>query len=106
MIVVTNKIKMKPGFAEKMAPMFTRPGKLQEMKGFNKVEVLATQNLTDYDELNVNMYWDDMDSFQTWKNSDAFKEAHKGSNTGEDSPILGSEIIITKVASVLEATPK
>ncbi len=104
MIVVTNKIKMKKGFAEKMAPMFTRPGALQQMNGFVKVEVLITQNLPEHDELNVNMYWQQMDDFMQWKNSDAFKEAHKGSNaSGEESPILGSEIVISEVASVLEA---
>lgn len=103
MIIVTNRIKMKLGFAEKMAPMFTRPGALQEMKGFVKVEVLVTKNLTEYDELNVNMYWDTMEDFTAWKNSDAFKDAHKGpGNGGQDSPLLGSEIIISEIASTLE----
>lgn len=104
MYVVTNKIKTKSGFAEKMAPMFTRPGALQKMKGFIKVEVLITQNLTDHDELNVNMYWETMEDFMAWKNSDAFKEAHKGTNSSsEESPILGSEIVTYEVASSLES---
>jgi len=103
MIIVTNRIKMKLGFAEKMAPMFTKPGALQKMNGFVKVEVLITKNLTEYDELNVNMYWNTMEDFTAWKNSDAFKEAHRGSgNSGQESPILGSEIIISEVASTLE----
>lgn len=103
MIIVTNKIKTKLGFAEKMAPMFTRPGALQQMNGFVKVEVLITKNLSEYDELNVNMYWDSIEDFTNWKNSDAFREAHTGPNGGQDSPILGSEIIISEVASTLEA---
>lgn len=104
MIVVTNRIRTKVGYAEKMAPAFTRPGALQEMKGFVKVEVLITQNLSEYDELNVNMYWDNFDNFTQWKNSDSFKQAHKGSNASDqESPILGSEIIIAAVASLLEA---
>lgn len=103
MIIVTNKIKMKLGFAEKMAPMFTRPGALQQMEGFVKVEVLVTKNLTEYDELNVNMYWNTMEDFTRWKNSDAFREAHSGpGSSSEGSPILGSEIIISEVASTLE----
>lgn len=105
MIIVTNKIKMKSGFAEKMAPMFTQPGALQQMKGFVKVEVLVTKNLSDYDELNVNMYWDTLEDFQAWKASDAFKDSHKGPAGGsEHSPILGSEIIISELASTIEAT--
>lgn len=103
MIIVTNRIKMKLGFAEKMAPMFTRPGALQKMNGFIKVEVLINKNLSEYDELNVNMYWNTMEDFTEWKNSNAFKEAHKGPSNGEqDSPILESEIIISEVASTLE----
>jgi len=102
-IIVTNRIRMKSGFAAKMAPMFTRPGALQTMKGFVKVEVLMTKNLSEYDELNVNMYWNSMEDFNQWKSSDAFKEAHKGpANAVEDSPILESDIIISEVASTLE----
>ncbi|WP_042464209.1 heme oxygenase [Neobacillus dielmonensis] len=104
MVIVTNRIKTKLGFAAKMAPMFTRPGVLQEMEGFVKVEVLITKNLSEYDELNVNMYWNTMEDFTQWKNSDAFKEVHTGpTNSGQDSPILGSEIIISEVASTLES---
>lgn len=104
MIIVTNRIKMKSGFAEKMAPMFTKPGALQQMNGFVKVEVWITKNLTEHDELNVNMYWNTMEDFTHWRNSDAFKESHSRSGTsGEESPMLGSEIIISEVASTLEA---
>lgn len=103
MIIVTNKIKTKLGFAEKMAPMFTRPGDLQKMDGFVKVEVLITKNLTEYDELNVNMYWDTLEDFTRWRKSDVFKEAHRGpENSEEVSPILGSEIIISELASTLD----
>lgn len=80
------------------------------MEGFIKVEVTITQNLTEseYDELNVNMYWEDMDSFQAWRNSDAFREAHKkpepdSAEAQKESPLLGSEIVIAKVASILTA---
>ncbi len=109
MYIVTNRIKMKQGFAEKMAPNFTRPGALQEMEGFHKVEVTITQNLDEYDELNVNMYWETLENFEAWKTSDVFKQAHKrpeAEENGEkkESPMLGSELVITKIASVIEAT--
>lgn len=62
-------------------------------------------DITEYDELNVNMYWENIDSFTAWRNSDAFKSAHKRPEPGseaekKESPILGSEIITYKVASV------
>lgn len=107
MIVVTNRIKVKKGMAAAMAPRFTAPGPLDTFEGFVKVEVWQTQNLTEYDELNVNMYWEDMDSFAAWRNSDAFKSAHKrpepgaeAENENKQSPVLGSEILTYEVAAV------
>lgn len=109
MIIVTNRIKVKKGMGAKMAPGFTAPGPLDSSKGFVKVEVLLTQNLPDYDELNVNMYWETQDDFAAWRNSDAFKAAHKRPEPSSDeapkeSPILGSEIITYDLASVKEIT--
>jgi len=104
MIVVTNRMKTKLGFAEKIALDFTKPGALQATEGFVKTEVLITQNLSEYDELSINMYWENLDYFTAWKNSDAFKKAHKG--TKEDSPILGSERLTYKLVSTLEAHSK
>lgn len=108
MIIVTNRIKVKKGMGARMAPGFTAPGPLDTMEGFVKVEVLLTQNLEEYDELNVNMYWENLDSFTAWRNSDAFKQAHKRPepSPGEEpkeSPIIGSELITYEVASVKEA---
>jgi len=103
MYIVTNHMKVKKGFAEKMAPKFTQPSPLQEMKGFVKTEVAITQNLTEHDEMSVSMYWETMGDFEAWKNSDLFKEAHNKSKRPEESPLIDSEIIIQEVASVIEA---
>ncbi|WP_019243340.1 MULTISPECIES: heme oxygenase [Bacillus] len=105
MVIVTNRIRVKKGMGAVMAPNFTAPGPLDSFEGFVKVEVLLTQNLTDYDELNVNMYWENLESFTAWRNSDVFKAAHKrpepnSEEAKKESPILGSEIITYEVASV------
>ncbi|WP_148629933.1 heme oxygenase [Bacillus sp. E214] len=110
MIVVQNKIKTKPGFAEKMAGRFTSGNELDKFKGFVKVEVLLTEGLTEYDEMSVNMYWEDEESFLAWKNSDSFKKAHKRpegkpDEAKQDSPMLGSQQTTFRVASVKEAAP-
>lgn len=107
MIIVANKIKVKKGMGAVMAPGFTAPGPLDTTEGFVKVEVLLTQNLTDYDELNVNMYWENLDNFTAWRNSDAFKSAHKRPEPSSDaakkeSPIIGSELVTYEIASVKE----
>ena len=113
MVIVTNRIKTKLGFAEKMAPNFVRPSSLQQFEGFIKVEVTVTQNLTDYDELNVNMYWESLEDFAVWRNSDSFKASHKRPEPGseeekqakENSPILGNEIVIQNIVASTEAIP-
>ncbi|MGF7045897.1 heme oxygenase (staphylobilin-producing) [Paenibacillus sp. DS2015] len=109
MIIVTNRIKVKKGMGAVMAPGFTAPGPLDSTKGIVKVEVLLTQNLPDYDELNVNMYWETQEDFTTWRNSDAFKAAHKrpepsSDETPKESPIIGSEIITYDIAATKEIT--
>jgi len=99
MIIVTNRIKLKPGFAEKMAPRFTAPSPMHQLEGFHKVEVLVSEH-DEYEVMDVNMYWESYEHFEAWRNSDLFKQAHaqQGPPNGE-SPILGSEIIKYKVAA-------
>ncbi|MBK3495853.1 heme oxygenase [Viridibacillus sp. YIM B01967] len=109
MFVVTNRIKTKKGFAEKMAPNFTRPGALQSFNGFIKVEVAVCKEFEEYDEMSVNMYWETLDGFKEWRESDAFKASHKRpeAKPGEapkESPMLGSQIVIAEIVSRIEAS--
>ncbi len=85
-----------------MAPRFTRSKALREFKGFHKVEVLVA-DLDDCDEMSVNMYWDSIADFQVWRESDAFKAAHKRPESGEaeNSPVISSQLVIAEVAAVL-----
>lgn len=107
MIIVTNRIQVKPGFAARMAPNFTKPGPLQQFEGFHKVEVLISTDDPTYDEMSVNMYWESKEHFQAWRNSDAFAAAHQRPNSGSegekaDSPIIGSKIVVAELASSIE----
>ncbi|WP_085993853.1 heme oxygenase [Oceanobacillus senegalensis] len=104
MIIVTNKMKTIKGYAEKMADRFTKAGPLQEMQGFHKVEVTVTEK-QECDILNVSMYWESHEDFQAWRDSDIFKRAHQGSENknASESPIIDSEIIISKVVSTLKS---
>lgn len=102
MITVTNRIQVKKGMGEKMAPMFAKPGPLQTFEGFHRVDVLVSTQFEDYDEMNVVMYWDNEESFEAWRASDAFKQAHSRPSGGEpnpDSPMIQSQIIVAKVAA-------
>lgn len=102
MYTVTNRMKIKKGFAVKMAPKFTQPGPLQQFEGFQKVEVLVSTQFEEYDEMSVVMYWDSLESFKKWRESDEFKQSHKRPNNGEqnaESPMLESLIVTAEVAS-------
>lgn len=108
MFVVTNRIKTKKGFAKMMAPGFTKGGEaLKEFKGFVKTEVAIATDFEDYDEMSVNMYWESLDGFHEWKNSDAFKQAHKRPEPKEgeepkESPMLGSTLVIAEIVTSTE----
>lgn len=105
MFVITNRIKTKKGFASHMAPAFTKDSQVQQFEGFIKTEVLVSSDNEEFDELNVNMYWDSLENFKVWRESDAFKNAHKrpsGSSDTTESPLLGSEIVISEVVSSTE----
>lgn len=101
MYTVTNRIKVKKGYAHKMAPAFTKPGPLQEFDGFVKVEVAICTTFEEFDEMSVVMYWESLDGFEAWRNSDAFKHAHKRPESGKEgeSPMLGSQIVIAEIVS-------
>lgn len=107
MFVVTNRIKVKKGFAERLAPNFTKGEALKSFTGFIKTEVAISKDFEEYDEMSVNMYWESLDGFHEWKNSDAFKKAHKRPETKEgdapkESPMLGSKIVISEIVSSTE----
>lgn len=102
MYTVTNRIKMKKGMAHKMAPNFTKPGPLQQFKGFNKVEVNVSTQFEEYDEMSVVMFWDTLEDFAVWRESDEFKAAHKRPSNGEpnpDSPVISSQIVVAEIVS-------
>lgn len=112
MIIVTNRIQVKPGFGAKMAPAFTKPGPLQQFEGFVKVEVLVSTENPEFDEMSVNMYWENKEVFEAWRSSDAFRAAHKRPEPGseeankpENGPIIGSKLVISELASSIDATP-
>ena len=102
MMVVTNRIRVQKGKGKDMAPRFTRSQALLAFAGFHKVEVLVAE-LDDCDEMSVNMYWDSIADFQVWRESDAFKAAHKRPEGGEaeSSPVISSQLLIAEVAAVL-----
>ncbi|MBL7564947.1 heme oxygenase [Staphylococcus saccharolyticus] len=102
MFVVTNRITVKKGFAEKMALRFTKGGQLQSLKDFNSIEVWQIERDVYSKDLYVNSWWETEEDFKNWVNSDVFKEAHKNSGQSKDPPVINSEIVKAKVLSPLD----
>ena len=70
----------------------------------------VSTNNPEYDEMNVNMYWENQEAFEVWRESDAFKAAHKRPEpaeghpqAAENSPMLGSQLVISELASSIAA---
>lgn len=103
MYTVANRILVKKGMGHKMAPAFTSGRELTEFEGFEKVEVGVSSQNEEHDELNVVMYWDTLENFQVWKESDAFKKSHSRGGQGHgESPVISSELVISEIVSTLE----
>lgn len=102
MFVITNRIKTKKGFANQLAPVFMKDSQVRKFEGYIKTEVLVSNGNKAFDEMNVNMYWDSLENFKIWRESDAFKNVHKRSSEeskSKESPLLESEIVISKLIS-------
>lgn len=106
MITVTNRFLVKKGFANKMAPLFISDKNLLNWEGFNKVEVNICSEPEDHDEMNVMMFWDTVEQFKAWRDSDDFKNLHRREDIGnkensEASPIIGNRVVISEIAATL-----
>lgn len=103
MFVVTNRITVKKGFAEKMAPRFTKGGKIEALQGFHKIEVWKVTRDHESEDMYVNTWWETEKDFEAWTKSDAFKEAHQNRDktSSESSPVISSEIVKATVLSTL-----
>jgi len=103
MYTVTNRIKVKKGMGQKMAPLFTSGKELLEFEGFHKVEVHVSTQHEEYDEMNVMMYWDALAHFEHWRASDSFKKAHArdAGNGHGASPVISNQVVISELVSTL-----
>ncbi|MER1985241.1 MAG: heme oxygenase [Solibacillus sp.] len=102
MFTVTNRILVKKGFGQKMAPAFTSSKTLFDFEGFKKVEVNLCTEPEEHDELNVMMYWETLENFQAWRNSDDFRKSHDREKSGNaNSPIISNRIVVSEIVSVL-----
>ncbi|OAK75508.1 heme oxygenase [Lederbergia galactosidilytica] len=96
MIIVNNITKIKKGEGYKLVERFDKTGKIESMEGFLGLEVMITDKLRDYDEVTISTRWDSQESFNNWKNSDAFKQAHSHKG-GRPDYIISNKIAFYQV---------
>ena len=92
MIIVTNTSKITKDNGYKLIDRFDKVGKVEEMEGFLGLEVLLTDNTSDYDEVTISTRWESNEAFKTWTKSDAFKEAHSRDHGGQPEYIISNKI--------------
>lgn len=81
MIAITNSLPVKEGAAGEIVERFAGGrGNVQDFPGFVAMEVLKSK---EEDEVLVVTWWEDMDAFQSWVQSDEFKKAHGRGGAGE-----------------------
>jgi heme-degrading monooxygenase HmoA len=74
MIVVSNRISVSPGFEADFEKRFDeRESRLRELPGFIRNLVLRPIKSSTYV---VMTFWQDMGAFETWTQSEAFRQSH------------------------------
>lgn len=77
MMMVSNTIHIKKGFADKVIEGFKQPKGIQNFAGFIRMEVLKTEGIEEHDEIKVCTFWENREAFEAWTNSNSFKQAHE-----------------------------
>ncbi len=76
MIVVENRLFVADEYADQFVERFRDSmGKVESQPGFVKFELLTPAN-PDTDSYISQTYWESMEDFQAWTDSDAFADAH------------------------------
>ncbi|MBO2944673.1 antibiotic biosynthesis monooxygenase [Paenibacillus sp. F411] len=90
MLVVTNTIKVTPGYGKELSQRFAQNKGVQNMPGFIRLEVWhEAKEGQDYEELKVCTVWENEDAFKGWTSSESFRQAHRG---GGSEHMLGASL--------------
>ena len=82
MIVVANRFHVAEGHAEEFRGRFRdRMGEVEHRDGFVRFELLSPvdHGHIDTDTHVAVTYWEDVEAFEGWTESEAFREAHRNS---------------------------
>lgn len=112
MIKAVNTIRVRKGFAEHVIERFRELKGIKQAPGFIGLEIWKLEDVQENDEVKVCSTWETQEDFDTWTNSDAFKDRHKhvkndnGSEKPKTGPVMGAELTIYSVPIVHELEKK
>lgn len=90
MLVVTNTIKVKPGFGKEIAQRFAEAKGVQEIEGFVRMEVWhEAKEDAEAEELKISTVWENEEGFKRWTSSESFRQSH---GQGRNENILGASL--------------
>jgi heme oxygenase (staphylobilin-producing) len=104
MYSIANRIIVKKGFAQRMAPVFTSRPEVPTFKGFIKIEVNLCTTHEEHDELNVMTYWETLEDYKAWRDSDSFKSAHTREAMGDSSPVLSNQVVVAEIVATQQVS--
>ncbi|MGX2961155.1 antibiotic biosynthesis monooxygenase [Peribacillus sp. JNUCC 23] len=78
MFVITNTLKVKKGFEEKVLARFDRLGGIEETPGFILLNVFKTRGTKDYDEFTIFSKWASKEAHDQWTKTESFRKSHSG----------------------------
>ncbi|MEH6889742.1 antibiotic biosynthesis monooxygenase [Bacillus sp. JJ864] len=96
MYVVTNAIRIQPGFGEELLKGFRERKGIERSPGFVRLEILRTEGLEEYEEYRICTTWENKEVFTLWTKGEAFRRAHSGKREKKEY-ILGNQISMYEV---------
>lgn len=101
MWIVMNKLDVEKGKIEAVTARFQTTKGIESMDGFIRMQVLTDTSDETKDQVVIMTTWRDAASFENWRDSGAYKHAHKkrDDGTSEVKPIvLGNTVTQYEVA--------
>ena len=101
MWIVMNQLDVEKGKASAVTARFETTKGIESMDGFIRMQVLTDTANEAIDRVIIMTTWRDAESFENWRESNAYKRAHKkrDDGTSEVKPIvLGNTVTQYEVA--------
>lgn len=84
MFIAMNRFKIAPGWEDEFEKMWlSRDTHLEDVPGFNKFHLLKGPQSDGFRLYSSHSIWDSKEAFETWTQSNAFRQAHQGAKPKE-----------------------